>query len=306
MFATSFSKIASSKAFKLFLGLAWFAFIFYYIGKKFDLEQLKQAYLGMLLPYLFLALLLDLLCLFLKSQAWRNIVHPLTNLSILRAFGYYLVGAMLNHLLPLRGGDLGRSDLLGRNHDIPRLHGYSTVLVEGILAALALVPILLIAVLFFPIQQDLARNFVFFSIATAAIAIFVFWISRKSSHAWLEGFKVFKEKKHLAYAFIFFTLAWAIYLAALKSMMLAMQIKVSFWAAPIVAVFLAASMVIPAPPGRLGVFEGTIVLALAMFDVPKELALSFGLVLHIVQSVPTLLWGSIAGLFLKKPSPLQT
>jgi len=205
--------------------------------------------------------------------------------------------------LPLRGGDLGRSDLLGRRHDVPRWQGLSTVLAESLLNGLTLVPILLLAIALFPLKEDLTQNLLIFCAAIVLLLSCVVFVARRYRYAWLEGFKVFREKRRLAFACIFFSLAWLAYFAALKSMMVAMQIEVSAWAAPLLAMFLAVSMVIPAPPGRMGVFEGTVLLALALFGVPKEQALSFAIILHGAQTLPALAYGSLAAWTLPRLSP---
>ncbi|HOU12352.1 MAG TPA: lysylphosphatidylglycerol synthase transmembrane domain-containing protein [Anaerolineae bacterium] len=69
---------------------------------------------------------------------------------------------------------------------------------------------------------------------------------------------------------------------------------------PVAAVFLLAALmvgnaVVPTP-ARLGVFEGLCVVALGLFDVPYDLALAIGLVLHLVVMGPPLVTAGVLAL----------
>ncbi len=69
---------------------------------------------------------------------------------------------------------------------------------------------------------------------------------------------------------------------------------------PVAAVFLLATLmvgnaVVPTP-ARLGVYEGICVVSLSLFDVPYDLALAIGLVLHLVVMGPPLIAAGILAL----------
>ena len=69
---------------------------------------------------------------------------------------------------------------------------------------------------------------------------------------------------------------------------------------PVAALFLLAALmvgnaVVPTP-ARLGVFEGLCVVSLGLFDVPYDLALAIGLVLHLVVMGPPLITAGVLAL----------
>jgi uncharacterized protein (TIRG00374 family) len=69
---------------------------------------------------------------------------------------------------------------------------------------------------------------------------------------------------------------------------------------PVAAIFLLAGLmvgnaVVPTP-ARLGVFEGICVVSLGLFDVPYDLALAIGLVLHLVVMGPPLIVAGVLAL----------
>lgn len=271
-----------------------------YVLKHFNLREILS-HITIVSPlFLVASLALDLSCLLVKSQAWRELVMPLGKVPRLRTFGMYLVGAMLNNILPFRAGDLGRSDLLKRQYEVSRVHGYSTVMLEALLNGLSILPILFLALLFFPLQPTLQKMFLFFTLLMMGLVVVVFFIAQKSDHRWLKGFQAFKNQKNFWSAYGFLFIGWIFYLGALTCMLRACGLTPPFWAAPVLAISLAASMFIPAAPGRLGTFEAAIVLSLALFDISQESALGFALILHATQTFPTLLWGWIAWLAIGK------
>jgi uncharacterized membrane protein YbhN (UPF0104 family) len=60
----------------------------------------------------------------------------------------------------------------------------------------------------------------------------------------------------------------------------------------LVTVAINLSLVLPSSPAALGVFEAATVIALRAFDVPQAEALSYALVLHLLNLVPFLLIGA--------------
>lgn len=49
----------------------------------------------------------------------------------------------------------------------------------------------------------------------------------------------------------------------------------------------------PSVPGKIGVFEYAVILALSLFDISKSQALSYGIMLHLVAYLPKILMGLI-------------
>ncbi|MFN2110240.1 MAG: lysylphosphatidylglycerol synthase domain-containing protein, partial [Anaerolineae bacterium] len=69
---------------------------------------------------------------------------------------------------------------------------------------------------------------------------------------------------------------------------------------PVAAIFLLATLmvgnaVVPTP-ARLGVFEGICVVSLGLFEVPDDVALAIGLVLHLVVMGPPLIAAGVLAL----------
>jgi uncharacterized protein (TIRG00374 family) len=72
----------------------------------------------------------------------------------------------------------------------------------------------------------------------------------------------------------------------------ALHLDVPVVAGMLVVVAINLSLVLPSSPAALGVFEAATVVALRAFDVPRAEALSYALVLHLLNLVPFLVIGA--------------
>jgi uncharacterized protein (TIRG00374 family) len=76
---------------------------------------------------------------------------------------------------------------------------------------------------------------------------------------------------------------WSLVIASIDMVLLSFSLELSLFASIFVAVMVGLGMLLPAPPGNIGVYEGFAILALVPFGVDREAALSFSLVLHFVE-----------------------
>jgi uncharacterized membrane protein YbhN (UPF0104 family) len=75
-------------------------------------------------------------------------------------------------------------------------------------------------------------------------------------------------------------------------LMAAFDLDLPLVAGMLVVVAINLSLVLPSSPAALGVFEAATVVALRAFDVPQAQALSYALVLHLLNFVPFLIIGA--------------
>jgi uncharacterized protein (TIRG00374 family) len=92
-------------------------------------------------------------------------------------------------------------------------------------------------------------------------------------------------------------LGWSVLVWALAAMtnyvtILALGIRVPFLAALLLLAALHLGVAVPSSPGRVGVFHYICVLSLSLFSVDRSLALSCGLVLHLIVFMPMITLGA--------------
>ena len=99
----------------------------------------------------------------------------------------------------------------------------------------------------------------------------------------IEGLR----NSHVLWRGVFFTLvAWFWGAAANLATFLALGLPLSWPMALTVSAALRVGVALPSLPANIGVYEGTVVLALGIFGVGRELALSYGVLMHLVDLLP--------------------
>ncbi len=73
----------------------------------------------------------------------------------------------------------------------------------------------------------------------------------------------------------------------------AFDLKLSFWAGLFLLLAIQVGNIPPSVPGKVGIFEYAVILALSVFIIPKSQALSYGIMLHLVAYLPKIILGVI-------------
>ena len=254
----------------------------------------------------------------LRALRWWSLFHadhrpPLR--SVARAM---FIGLFFNTILPARAGEVARVITLHRRTGTPRAETLGTVVVERLFDVLAL---LLLLFAFYPLLPEIGwlRNAALFGAAVVAGAIVLVYVvvryEERAIHVLLSPLRrlpVAGLAERLEYAAVNATrglVALRDPRAALQAMALTLAswfvLSLSCWVLlsafsldlPVVAGLLVLitinfSMILPSGPAALGVFEAATILALQAFDVPRAEALSYALVLHLLNLVPFLVVGA--------------
>jgi len=88
-------------------------------------------------------------------------------------------------------------------------------------------------------------------------------------------------------------LLWAAHTAIFYLALLALGLELPAYTSVVVLVFTSIGVLLPSGPGYIGTFQYFTILALALFAVPKEQALSYAVVAHMSQWVPVTILGLV-------------
>lgn len=136
------------------------------------LEALREAYLWAAIP----ALLLFTLAKFIDSFRWRFLLSRVGPPPQRALFGAFLLGNMLNNLLPFRAGDVAKIQVLSNRYGVPRASlATSVFVVEASLDGVTFVIVLVAAMLFWDLAflEGAARTGLIALTAIAAVAFLV-------------------------------------------------------------------------------------------------------------------------------------
>ncbi len=254
----------------------------------------------------------------LRAVRWWAIFDARDRPALRAVSRALLVGYFFNSILPARAGEAARVISLHGRAGTPRAEIVGTAVAERVFDLLALLGILFAAYPWLPEITWLRAAAILAIAAVAGVAALVFALVRYDERAihWLlsplrrvrrDGFAERVEQAainatrglvairdpRVALAGIALTVAsWVVLSLSYWILMQAFSLDLPFVAGLLVTVTINMGLVLPSSPAALGVFEAATVLALKAFDVPQAEALSYALVLHLLNLVPFLVVGA--------------
>ena len=231
------------------------------------------------------------------------------------------VGFLANNVLPLRAGEFVRSYAVRRLGGDRFTAAFSSVAVERVFDGLTVIFLLMVGLVsagFSPNVQvagtpvsRLALYAAVFCCAALAVAGAVVAFPLLAEQivrrvvpapglaerlvAIIEGFRhglaVLKSPGRLAAVVGWSLVLWLFNAAAFWLAFRAFGLPVGYAGALILQGLLVLGISIPSTPGFVGVFEGVIVAMLAMYGIPRDVAVSYALTYHVTTFIPINLLG---------------
>ncbi len=235
--------------------------------------------------------------------------HPL--------FSALMIGYAGNNLLPLRMGEFLRAYALGKSQNLSKTSAFATVLVERVVDLLSLLVILAIAVLVYPLPQNIKNwGYIIFALTVTAIVVMVLLMEKteatlaffekilparlfagvqKTAHSFLQGFVVLKKTEHYGKIVLLSLGVWFLYVMVVYLSFYAFDFPQNYalnlTASLVVLATVSIGIMIPASPGFVGTYHWFCMTSLAFYHVPQSEALSFAVVSHALNTIPFTLIG---------------
>ncbi len=278
--------------------------------RSLDWPQVGRALVSVQYGWVALALLSIVLTIVVRGARWSSLLHPHPH-SALSLFGALLIGQVVNGMVPARAGDMARAYIIGQTTGVSKMRALGTVALEKLWDIFML--LLFTALLWqrMPLPDWLLGPAkvlaVLTTVGVAVLGVVLWqqtraleWATRHS--AWLPhllrdrllrysrnllaGFNSLQSVRQIALAGLWSLLTWG--LGGLTNYLVLRAFGLSLGLTPafLLLVVLQAGIVVPAMPGRIGVFEGICVVVLALFGISFPLAFSYGLILHLVVFLP--------------------
>jgi glycosyltransferase 2 family protein len=264
------------------------------------------------------SLALVAVAIFIRILRWRYLFEPETRPSLGGCSVALLVCYLLNNVLPVRAGELGRIVVLKQREDVSRVEAAGTIVVERVFDVLALLLVLFVILPWLPHVSWLTAAAVLaivLGVALAAVVIVLaVWGERPIRFlsrplGWLpfvsaeraewaarnlaRGFAGLRRPRLAGAAFLLTVVSWLVIAFSWWLLMQGFGLDVSPLASLLVVVASNLALILPSSPAGLGVFEAAVVLALGAYGVSNSVALSYALVLHAVNFLPFVIVGGI-------------
>jgi hypothetical protein len=268
-------------------------------------------------------LALSLVSYAVRAKAWQTILgKPVT---WTQAFFGISEGYFINDILPFKLGEFARSIYVGRLSGLGTMRALSSVVIErafDVFTAAVLVLITLPLVIGAAWAKSVA---VVALVAVAAVMVVLFVMAHRQQKvvAWLtrlaENHKFLKTKVipqvenlvqglgmltnpvQFALSYLLIAATWALWVSGYYLAILQIAPQAPFWWGIFACAIIGLGVAIPSAPAGLGVFEATMVAALALLGLNSSSVLAYAVLIHFAQVILAVLLG-IWGLAREKQS----
>jgi uncharacterized protein (TIRG00374 family) len=253
-----------------------------------------------------------------RALRWRSLFAPGRRPPLATVFDAMMIGYLYNNILPARAGEAARVVVLSRRSTTPPVEIVGTVMLERVYDVISILVIFFVAEPWLPHvswfgKAALAAIVLAGLIAVAAAVLAVYGdrplrvlLRPLRRFSLFSGARLDRTVDELAYglsglrnlrvaveALLWTIVAWMFSSLCAYIVSLAFHLHLPFACGALVLVAIGLSMILPSPPAAIGVFEGAALLALKAYGVPHAAALSYALVLHLVNFVPFVVVGVI-------------
>jgi uncharacterized protein (TIRG00374 family) len=292
----------------------------YLAVRGISISELKVALQKATWSWVIVAVFVVLAGTFLKAWRWQALFYP-ERPGYGNVWSIFVIGQMLNILLPARAGEIGRIYFIGEAETVSRAKALSTVLVEK------MVDLVMLAIAYLITAAWLASNpggsqewlgtagkglLPLAGLALGVLLLFAYagrptWrflrqalnplslnLRTKANEAVEQAISGFEVLRHWRTSALVWGLSIMIWLLSTYTNVLifnAYHINVSPWVALVLIVVLMSGVSVPPLPGNLGVFPYLSQLTLTWYGVDRETALVYGVTLQLVAYLPLVVVG---------------
>jgi len=312
-----------AKGIKVGAGIAVTALALWLSFRKLDLQAFKEAFIQVNIFWVVLALANVLFVTYALGWRWQILLKPEGKIPLSSLFRLNIISQYTNIIMPARLGEVVRVYLASRENRVSVGYVMGTVAVEKILDFLVFVVLWISVPAFFAIEKGIKGYMTvgFFCLLAAVLLVLFIWrpktflkgirlVGQLLPRKWREGFQYFFEKGIEAFvllksakttaALVAFTLFFVGgQVLTIFFLFKAFCLNLSFWVGLVVLLVIKLGSIPPSAPGKIGIYEYAVILALSAFAVSKSQALSYGIMLHLVAYLPKILLGFIFLLQLK-------
>lgn len=307
------------KHLKVWVGLIISAAAIYLSLHKINYQLLWASLKSLDILFVLPAIFIQITCFIFKGAAWKFLLSPTRrDVPLSATISVLTIGLMVNNLFPAKMGELARAYLLGEKEKIPKSLVLSTVGVEHLLDIIILLIFLLLLLPGVNLPDWLRITGTTVGFVALILIFLIFLVMRREENFlnWLfrigkflpekirgksqnlttnfvQGFRVVTGR-YLFYALAMLFPMWIMSTLFAYLIMFSFSLSLPFKAAVMVVIFVAFGKIIPSSPSALGTYHYLVILVLTSFQIGKEVALSYAIILHGLASVVEIIAGLVA------------
>jgi len=326
--------ILKEKWLKILVGFAITALALWLSLRKIDWEVLKRALFQVNFLWVFFAVANTILTVYALGWRWNILLKPKEKIPLSSLFRLNIISQYINIIVPGRFGEISRAYLASKQYQVSGAYVIGTIAIEKILDFFVFVFLWISIPALFAIQNEIKgyKIALFLCLLAAFFLVLFIWqprivlkwtsfISRLLPGKLRQGFQDFFKKGIEAFgllkstktllSIVILTFGFIVgQVLTIFFLFKAFNLKLSFLAGLFLLLAIQVGNIPPSVPGKIGIFEYAVILALSLFNISKSQALSYGIMLHLVAYVPKILLGLVflprVDISLKRNSKAQT
>ncbi len=253
-----------------------------------------------------------------RAVRWRMMITRQMPLPWIRGICLYSAGQVLNMVMPVLTGQVGRLFLFSKKLDLRKTFIFSTIVLELLFDALSLIIFIFFTSLAFVFPEEYRFLSYVLAGATAVLLTGLYLITskqtkieefarRKMAHRWpgvyiglkkfvrsfSKGIMLIRSSQQVAGSLVYSLASWAAHMMAIWFLYESFGFDLPIAAAAAIMIINTIVLMIPLTPGNAGTFEFAVSTSLAAFSIGRTDAVLFALSLHLMDLLPIVVMGAI-------------
>lgn len=306
------------KLLRFWFGVGISGLFLYLALNQVDIAHVWHIILGINVWYLLASIVIVLVTVFIRALRWKIVLDPLKKVNYFSVLVNLFIGYMLNNILPLRVGEVGRCVLLAQEERMSKSAVLASAVIERSFDLAGLVLYMPFLLLMVNLPQGLSTKMEILGGLLFLIIIGLFFLFLKREvvlriikrslkylpakiREWIAaqmglffvGLSPLADWKRLGSLLILSSLGWFGVIYAFFLRFKAFNLDLPFNTAIFCVMAVNFSAVLPSSPGQIGVVHYAYVFALSFFGIKREVAVAFGIISHTLSYLLTTLPGLI-------------
>jgi uncharacterized protein (TIRG00374 family) len=308
---------------RIILGFAVSAFFLFFALRGQDYAAIREAFSQVTYWYLVPALGLYFIGLLVRAYRWSVLLRPVEKVSPRELVGINAVGLMANNVLPLRTGEFVRAYALSQRTTVTKSTALATIAVERIFDGMALLIFIATSMIFIDLTSQLNR--------VAELAMLIFGLAlvglvllakggrlrdrmlqlalgplpesmsvrvNRMAESFISGLGIFHRWRELTLVSVASLVAWgfeaSMYYMVARAFGGDIEAVMGIPETMLTTGIANLATLVPSSPGYVGPYEAAVILVLnGALGLSRELALSYGVLVHVMLWLPVTIWGVI-------------
>ena len=282
---------------KFILSISVSVLALFYTLNNFQVDKLFDIIARVKLRYIFSAVSLLILSVFLRALRWK-LLFDNKKISIKNLFNYQLIGYFGNNVFPLRAGEFLRCIFLSKDYNISKSTAFGTVVLERFLDIIGMIALLGSLLFLLEVEIQIIYWLVLVLLVIILFIIYKFnFLYNGNNRILLIINDIMNGFRSLSYlniipTIIYTIFIWSIYTIIVYLVQYSMNLNIDIINCIFILFISSLALAIPSAPANIGTFELSVVSAMNIIGIFMY-QLEFAIILHLVTFIPYTIIGGI-------------